>query len=222
MKKYFLILISTVFLLSCQSEKDPCDIVYKLNEPGGFGRNEVTFLINDSIVWHSSKFAGGAGTGIGGFSSGGFSGLGIFQKTLKDEDDKTINDSLNNPIYIDTFALRLETRNSNNCEDYYFKNFELELSFIGFNEKSSKINKVRVGIANYFINNNKPGYSNSKVETFKANVYWNKKDSIIHGTFSGEIYDKREINGVLIDDTIKISNGVFDYRYKSHNFHGEK
>ena len=62
MKKYFLILISTVFLLSCESEKDPCNIEYKLNEPSGFGRNEVTFLIDDETVWHSSQLVTSGGS----------------------------------------------------------------------------------------------------------------------------------------------------------------
>lgn len=213
MKKTIL-LFTFLFLLSC-GEDDPCDKEYQLNEPGGFGRNEVTFLINGETVWHSSKFAGGATTGIGGFSSGGFAGLGIFQNTLKDEDGKTIKDSLNNPIYIDTFSLRLDTRNSNNCEDYYFKNFESEMFLYDFNENDTLIDMVSFSLVNYFIDNKKQSYSVYRSETFKANIHWNRKDSLIHGTFEGVLYNYSRT------DSIKITNGVFDYRYKAHNFHGE-
>ncbi len=203
MKKIVLLAL-LLNLISCL-EDNPCDNVkYKLNESGGFGRNEVTFLIDGEAVWHSN-----------------LTYVSIYQNTLKDEKGKTIKDSLNNPIYIDNFDLKFVERNSNECKNFYFNGFDLELVLYGFNEKSSEINKVKVYIVNYFKNNIKPGYSNTKSETFKSNVYWNRKDSIIYGTFSGELYSYKQINGEFVYDTIRITKGVFDFRYKSQHFHGE-
>jgi len=197
--KKIVLLVVLLNLIGCLQD-NPCeDIRFELNEPGGFGRNEVTCLIDGEEVWHST----------------GGGGLGIFQNTLKDEDGKRIKDSLNNSIYLDEFSLSLETVYTNTCVNYYFNNFHLEFGFWMFNEKSSDINNVRVYLRNYFLNNNKPGYSNTNAETFKSNVYWNRKDSIIHGTFEGVLYNYSRT------DSIKITNGVFDFSYKSRNFHGE-
>lgn len=216
MKKYFLILISTVFLLSCESEKDPCDIEYKLNEPGGLGRNEVTFLIDDEIIWHSSQLIGGSGSVFGGSVSGGGSGLIIFQDKLRNENGTPLFDTLNKTFYyLNNYNLRLYTRNSNECNDYYYKNFESEMFLFDFNENDTLIDMVNFRLVNYVINDNKPGYSVNNSKTFKANVYWNRKDSIIYGTFEGILYNHNR------NDSIKITNGVFDYRYTAKNFKGE-
>ncbi len=217
MKKYFLILISTVFLLSCESEKDPCNIEYKLNEPSGFGRNEVTFLIDDETVWHSSQLVTSGGSSFGGVSSGSVSGLMIFQEKIKNENGTPIFDTLNKTYhYLDNYGLRLHTRNSNECNNYYYKNFHSEMFLFDFNENDTIVDKVNFSLVNYFINDNKPGYSVYKSDTFKANIFWNRKDSIIYGTFEGVLYNHSG------NDSIKISNGVFDYRYKSINIDGEK
>lgn len=216
MKKIILILMAMVFLLSCESEKDPCDIEYQLNEPGGFGRNEVTFLINGETVWHSSQLVTSGGSSFGGINSGGSSGLIIFQDKLRNENGTPLFDTLNKTFYyLNNYNLRLYTRNSNECNDYYYKNFESEMFLFDFNENDTLIDMVNFRLVNYVINDNKPGYSVYKSDTFKANIFWNRKDSIIYGTFEGILYNHNR------NDSIKITNGVFDYRYKAHNFNGE-
>lgn len=220
--KYLIILITIFFLFSCESEKDPCDIEYQLNEPGGFGRNEVTFMIDDSVLWHSSQLIGGRGSVFSGSVSGGGSGLIIFQDKLRNENGTPIFDTLNKTFYyLNNYNLRLYTRNSNECKDYYFKNYELEMFLSDFSEDDNVIDRINFRLVNYFIDENKHGYGGNKLETMNCKVYWNRRDSIIHGTFDGEIYGKKQINGKIADDTLKITKGVFDYRYKAHNFNGE-
>lgn len=214
--KYFLIFMALVFLISCENEKDPCDIEYQLNEPGGFGRNEVTFLIDDEIIWHSSQLIGGSGSVFGGSVSGGGSGLIIFQDRLKNENGTPLFDTLNKTFYyLNNYDLRLYTRNSNECNDYYYKNFESEMFLFDFNENDTIIDKVDFKLVNYVISDKKPSYSVFRSETFKVNIHWNRKDSLIHGTFEGVLYNYSRT------DSIKITNGVFDFIYKSRNFHGE-
>lgn len=222
MKNYILILIGMIFLLSCESEKDPCDIEYQLNEPGGFGRNEVTFLINGETVWHSSQLVTSGGSSFGGINSGGSSGLIIFQDKLRNENGTPLFDTLNNTFYfLNNYLLRLYTFNSNECKDYYFKNYELEMFLSDFNEDDNVIDRINFRLVNYYIDENKHGYGGNKLETMNCKVYWNRMDSIIHGTFEGDIYGKKLINGKIADDTLKITKGVFDYRYTARNFNGE-
>lgn len=228
--KYLIILITIFFLFSCESEKDPCDIEYQLNEPGGFGRNEVTFMIDDSVLWHSSQLVRGGGSSFGGIGSSTTKFL-IIQEMLKDDDGKSIKDSLGEPIYLDDYVVQLETQNSFNCKNDFFDNVNLRLIFRHFNETNPTIEEIDIYTTSGFINSRNDMYkkdmyrkdmlSNNSLKTINSKVYLNRKDSIIYGTFSGELYGRKEVNGEYIYDTLKITNGVFDYRYKAENFFGE-
>lgn len=221
MKKYFIILLAMVFLTACKSEKDPCDIEYQLNEPGGFGRNEVTFLIDDEIIWHSSQLVSGSGSVFGGSISGSTKFL-IIQEKLKNDEGIVIKDSLGEPIYLDEFLLQLETKSSINCKNDYFDKVDLRLTFRYFNDFNPKIEEIDMYATSGFIKYGNGLLNNNSLKNITSNVYLNRKDSIIYGTFSGELYGKKRVNNELIDDTIKITDGVFDYKYKSHNFHGRR
>ena len=203
MKKYFLILISTVFLLSCESEKDPCNIEYKLNEPGGFGRNEVTFLINDSIVWYSK--GSGVSTG-GGFFGGPTGGKGGF-KVYKDVYINIDNDSA---IYTCGFI----TESKIECKDYKFSKYNFHFGVKGFNLQKSNIELIDIEMNPFYQSNPSFSYYSVNQDKFNVNVYLNVKDSICYGDFEGVIYHTGRRDGVwTILDSVNITKGTFDFKF---------
>jgi hypothetical protein len=207
-------------LFSCESEKDPCDIEYQLNEPGGFGRNEVTFLINGETVWHSSRIETGGGSSFGGSVSGGGSKFSISRLVKIDNSGNFVKDSLGNYIYSDFYRLFLQTRNSSECDKNIFNNYQIRMRLDGFNDESNVTFENEISVFSQMLNSDKY-YDENKNDPLNVKVFLNRQDSIVYGTFEGNLYGKKEINGRYVYDTIRITNGVFDYRYKAHNFHGE-
>ena len=67
-------------------------------------------------------------------------------------------------------------------------------------------------------------YDENKNDPLNVKVFLNRQDSIVYGTFEGNLYGKKEINGRYVYDTIRITNGVFDYRYSDNfrDFGGEQ
>jgi hypothetical protein len=199
MKKHIFILITIVFLLSCESEKDPCNIEYKLNEPGGFGRNEVTFLIDDETVWYSK--GSGVSTG-GGFFGGPTSGEGSFsiKRRILWEDYRPLLDSLGNYIYDVYYGVSFITTSSTQCGEHKTYNSEIRVGFSQFNFEKNDCGYV------YFTMSSKIGTFSNR-NSIIAKVYINRIDSICYGSFSGVLYSSNS------KDSLIISSGTFDFKY---------
>ena len=222
MKKIVLLAL-LLNLISCL-EDNPCDNVkYKLNEPGGFGRNEVTFLIDGETVWHSSRIETGGGSSFGGSVSGGGSKFNVSRMIQKDEFGNYLKDSLGNYLYSDKFLLFLQTINSSGCSKYLFMDFQIRMLFKGFNKDNSITFENQISVFSQMLNSNKY-YDENKNDPLNVKVFLNRQDSIVYGTFEGNLYGKKEINGRYVYDTIRITNGVFDYRYSDNfrDFGGEQ
>ena len=212
MKKYFLILIAMVFLLSC-GEEDPCDITYKLNELGGYGRNEVTFMLGDEI-WYS-KGSGSLSGGMGGGISGSSGGFRIAKNPIL-ENGKIKKDSLGNIVYKDYYSAGFETSNSIDCENNKFFKHGIIIGFSGFSESIDTINvlQVRMYIANGHEEKAKI-YNTKNSSTFSGKVYLDKVNKICYGELEAILYETEKIDGKFyIKDSIQLKNCVFDYKYK--------
>lgn len=219
MKKIVLTII-LLNLIGCLQD-NPCENVkFELNEPSGFGRNEVTCLIDGETVWHSSRIETGGGSSFGGSVSGGGSKFSISKLVKLDSSGNIVKDSLGNYIYSDFFRLFLQTRNSSECVNNSFNNYQVRMRFDGFNDENNLTFDNQISVFSQMLNSDKY-YDENKNDPLIVKVFLNRQDSIVYGTFEGKLYGKKEINGKFVDDTIKITNGVFDYRYKSRNFHGE-
>lgn len=209
MKKLVLLAL-LLNLISCL-EDNPCDNVkYKLNEPGGFGRNEVTFLINDSIVWYSKGSGVSTGGGFFGGPTGGKGGFYISRYTI----------SKNNEIIKDSniYTCGLERKSSVECQTHKYFNYYLNIGFGGFNQSKPSIEKIRFDLSSY--QEDKPSFSyySTNQDKFKVNVYIDMKDSICYGDFEGIIYHTGRRDGVwIILDSIKITKGTFDYKFSEIN-----
>jgi len=208
MKNYFIILIAMVFLLSCESEKDPCDIEYKLNEPGGFGRNEVTFLIDDSIVWYSK--GSGVSTG-GGFFGGPTGSAGSFsiKRTFLWEDNRPKKDSSGNYIFDGNYGVSFITKSKIQCEENRIYNSEIRVGFSKFNLEKSECGYTSISM---FTNE---GYFSDRSSVL-AKVHINLSDSFCYGSFSGVLYSSN------LKDSLIISNGTFDFKYDEIQYEENK
>jgi hypothetical protein len=197
-------------LLSCESEKDPCDIEYKLNEPGGYGRNEVTFLIDNETVWYSKGSGVSTGGGFFGGPTGGKGGFYISRYTIYNNNE-IIKDS-------NIYTCGLERKSSIECQSHKYFNYYLNIAFGGFNLNNPSIEKIRFYLSSYQVN--KPSFSNysTNQDKFKVNVYIDMKDSICYGDFEGIIYQAGIIDKVWrILDSVKITKGVFDFKFSEIN-----
>lgn len=203
--KKIVLFVFLLNLIGCLQD-NPCeDVRFQLNEPGGFGRNEVTCLIDGENFWHSSRIETNGG-GVHKF---------YIRKSPKKEKGRIVEDSLGQIVYTDYFEMILETFNSSECKNDRFFHYNIDMKMIGFNDKIDTVIYCDFGIGNSFMYENKPGYSNYYFGTdFKTRVYINRKDSIVYGTFEGTLYETEGLAGnKTIVDSIKITKGVFDYRF---------
>lgn len=208
--KKIVLFVFILNLIGCLQD-NPCEKVkYKLNEPGGFGRNEVTCLIDGETVWHSSRIVTNGG-GMNVKNPYKF----YIRKSPKKEKGRIVEDSLGQIVYTDYFEMSLETFNSSECKNERFYHYQFIMKMKGFNDNIDTVIDCDLTIGNNFMYENKPGYSNYYFETdFKTKVYLNRKDSIVYGTFEGTLYETERINmDRRIIDSIKITSGVFDYKF---------
>lgn len=208
MKK--IILIFSIFLLfSCGGDYDPCDKTYELNEPGGFGRNEVTFLIDGETVWYSRGSGIGSSNGMGTSSSNG--GFRLIKEYLYDSLGNIILDTNLDTLFKDKVSFTV--LNKQYCDENKYNNFTLEL----FIESSlNKFTITRFEFINSVLGDTNAAifrqYSSSNINSY---FHINYKDSIVNGNFSGTLYKMGWVdNEYKIKDSIIITDGIFDYKFK--------
>ncbi len=204
MKKYFLILFAMDFLLSCESEKDPCDIEYKLNEPGDLGRSEVTFLIDDKTVWYSK---GSEVSTDGGFFGGptGSQGGFVLSRQFVMINGEIVKDSNGNKLLSNNYYLSFARKSGIACEKNIFRDYILEFYASGFNDDTTNVNSKFVYLTS--VDKNKNSYSANFNNPVKISIYIDKNDSICYGSFSGVLYSSNS------KDSLIISSGTFDFKY---------
>jgi hypothetical protein len=212
MKKYYLILIAMVFLLSCESEKDPCDIEYKLNEPGGFGRNEVTFMLGDEI-WYSKGSGFGTG-GMGGGISGSSGGFSVIRKKVI-INGEVQKDENGNVLFYDYYGAGFKTANNIECNENMFYNHTIQIGFSGFSEKIDSISSLYIKMSVF--SNHKGDYylyGMTESSTFNGKVNLDKVNKICYGELEAMLYNIKKIDGkYYLIDSIQLKDCVFDFKY---------